>query len=69
MKLTEREKQVVIAYAENDNNMRKTAKALYMAQPNVFYHIEQIQKRTGLNARNFFDLGKLLKAAGYVGGV
>ena len=68
MKLYEREKEVLIAFAQNDNNMRKTGKALYMAQASVFYHIEQIQKRTGLNARNFFDLGKLLEAAGYIGG-
>ena len=66
MKLTEREKEVLIAYAQNDNNMRKAAKALYTEQANVWYHIEKIQRRTGLNARNFFDLRVLLEAAGYL---
>lgn len=62
MKIYDREKDILLAFAHNDNSLKKTAQALYMTIPNVHYHIEKIKKRTGLNPRNFFDLGKLLEA-------
>ena len=53
--------EIVLALA--DTGMRATAAArkLYMNHATVLYHMKLIKAITGLDPRNFYDLGKLVQ--------
>ena len=55
---------VLLAYAENDMLMTKTAEAIYRSVYTVNWHLEQIHKLTGLNPKKFYDLVKLVDIYG-----
>ena len=59
--LDERDYKIIQMMAEKNLNVSMTAEALYMHRNTVVYHIEKIKRITGLDARLFFDLHKLLK--------
>lgn len=62
--LSKRQKEIIKAFAENNMNATETAKSLYMHRNAVIYHIGEIKRKTGLNARRFYDLLKLLEIVG-----
>lgn len=57
------QKSVIIAFAENGMNVEKTARVMHYHRSNIIYHLENVEKKTGLNPRNFFDLIKLYELA------
>lgn len=59
--LTEREKDIIQTFAECNMKSMATAQALYLHRNTVVYHLEKIERETGLNPLNFYDLIKLLK--------
>ena len=61
--LTDREKKILEAYANNNMSLGKTAKALYYHKNTVLYHLKRIREKYELNPNNFYDLCKLF---GYV---
>ena len=61
--LNERQKQVVMALADNGMNHTHAAQSLYLVSSTVEYHIEQIREKTGKNADDFWDLLELVKMA------
>lgn len=61
--MTDLQKKVVIAYAENDMRLDKAAAAAHYHRNTIQYHIEQIRRKTGLNPKKFFDLVKLYRIA------
>lgn len=53
------QRKIVIAMCQNDMNVSRVARAERYHRNNIVYHLDQIQKKTGLNPRSFFDLVKL----------
>lgn len=58
--MEDRDKNLLKAYAENDMNMIKTSNVVYLHYNSIRYRFQLIQRETGLNPRNFYDLEKLL---------
>lgn len=61
--LTETEREVIIAYAENNMNTNATAAKLFRHNNGVSYILGRVKKKTGLDPRKFFDLYKLATIA------
>ena len=59
--MTERDREVLVAFADNNMNIAHTSRALYMHRNTVKYHLAKIKKNTGLNPYVFFELVCLLK--------
>lgn len=68
--MSDLDKEVVIALAENNMNESKTGRALFMSRHTVEYYEARIKQITGLDPTNFYDLHKLVEMArkkdGYV---
>ena len=60
-KLTERDWDVVMTYADNNMNALATSKAMYISDSGVEYHLAKVKELTGLNPKCFYDLVELLK--------
>ena len=58
--MEDRDKKLLKAYAENDMSMSKTSGVVYLHYNSIRYRFQLIQRETGLNPRNFYDLEKLL---------
>ena len=65
--MTDRQKEIIIALAENNMNQERAARAIYTSAPAVRYHIYRIKEITGLDPLRFFDLAKLYARAKGVG--
>lgn len=61
MMLTNTEKEFILAYAKCDMNGKRTGRQLNYHYTNVYYHLDRIQEKTGLDPRKFYDLIKLLE--------
>ena len=61
MKLTNRQKEIILAVAQCDMSLNRVAEMLYFHRNTVVYHCDAIHRNTGLNPRRFYDLEKLLK--------
>lgn len=55
---------LVLALADNRMNVSEAARALYMHRNGVAYRIKRIQRITGLDPLNFYDLHKLVEMVG-----
>ena len=58
--LTEKEVETVLAFAKCDMTVYKTAKELYFSTNAIQYRLRQVEKKTGLDPNNFYDLMKLV---------
>jgi DNA-binding NarL/FixJ family response regulator len=58
--LSERQREVVKAFSDCNMNATVTAKRTFTNRNNIYYHIREIRRKTGLNPRCFKDLKKLL---------
>lgn len=61
--LTERDREVVLAFAKNNMDAAKAARDMPMHRNSVIYHLERVKKKTGLNPLVFYDLVKLVGGA------
>lgn len=61
--MTELQEEIIIAFAENDMSIKRTADAMLYASQNIQYHLDRIKEKTGLNPRNLFDLVTLYEMA------
>ena len=59
--MTEFELKVVKMIADCDMSLQMAANKLYVHRNTLTYHIKKIKQRTGLDARRFYDLLKLLE--------
>ena len=59
--MTEFDIETILAFAENNMNIVKAAKKMYVHRNTIVYRIDKIRKETGLNAKSFYDLVKLVK--------
>ena len=58
--LTEYERRLLRAVADNDMNVTRAAKSVYVHRNSAVYHMDKIMDRTGLDPRRFRDLVRLL---------
>ena len=56
--------EIIMAFAQNDMQIKATSKQLYMSDATVAYHLSKIQRQMGWNPRKFFDLCYLVGVAG-----
>lgn len=61
--MTKEQAKIIIAFAENDMQIKAASKKLFMSDANVSYHLTKIQKQMGWNPRKFFDLCFLVGVA------
>lgn len=61
--MTEKQRQVILAMADNDMRVFRAAKSLHRNHNGLYGHFDRIYEETGLDARNFYDLVKLVEMA------
>ena len=55
--------EIIVALARNNMNISMVGREMIYNRNSISYHIDKIKKDTGLDARNFFDLGTLYALA------
>ena len=61
--MTQIRAEVILRLAENGLDITPTGKAMFLHPNTVKYHIHKIQKETGKNPRDFYDMCYLLPLA------
>ncbi len=61
--LSEKDKRIILALADNNMKWKITAYALGMHWNSVWYRLGKIYDQTDLDPRNFYDLQKLVEMA------
>jgi carbohydrate diacid regulator len=61
--LTEDEVETLLAYAENDMTILRTAKEGFLHYNTVKYRLNRVKEKTGLDPHKFYDLMKLVQMA------
>lgn len=54
-----RDKEIILAFADNGMRPSFTAKGHYLSHQGVDYHLRKVRANTGLDPRNFYQLYKL----------
>lgn len=54
---------IVVALARSNMNYMETARRTHYTKSTVMYHLDKVERKTGLNPRNFFDLHELYSIA------
>ena len=62
--MTNDDKALLRAYAENDMILEQAARQVYMHRNTAFYRFERIKKETGVDPHCFYDLVALLRKIG-----
>ena len=61
--MNQRQAKIILAFAENDMQIKATAKQLYLSDGTVAYHLKRIREQMGWNPMKFFDLCYLVGVA------
>lgn len=61
--MTLRQAEVIVSLANNNLNARAVARSMFVHYQTVYYNVKMIQRNTGLNPLDFYDLCKLLPEA------
>lgn len=62
-RMTAKQAEIILAYAECNMNTVAAGRKVYMSEGSVSYHLTQIRKQTGLNPKRFYDLCRLVGIA------
>ena len=54
----------VLAFAEYDMGIRKTARETFFHYNTIVYRLERVKEKTGLDPHRFYDLMKLVQMLG-----
>lgn len=57
---SEQKKEIILAMADCNLNIQAVKHKLFIHRNTVIYRLEKIKSETGLDARNFHDLVKLI---------
>lgn len=60
MMLSEAEINTIRSLARNGLKLQRTAAELNYSRNSILYHVIRIKEKTGLDARNFYDMTRLL---------
>ena len=58
--VTDLDMEIVQAFADNDMNVATTASSLFLHRNTVTYHLQKVERLTGLSPFKFYDLVKLV---------
>lgn len=61
--MTHLQAEVILALADNGLRINNAARETYRHHNTIRYHIAEIQKETGLNPLDFWDMQKLVPMA------
>ncbi len=61
--MDKRDAKIVIALADNNMNVSKVSRVVFMHRNSLAYHIGKIKRTTGLDPLNFYDLVELVRMA------
>jgi carbohydrate diacid regulator len=61
--MNSKEKEMILALAEHDMNISKTADGLYYHRNTITYRLNKIKEKYFLDPTNFYDLIKLVEMA------
>jgi DNA-binding PucR family transcriptional regulator len=61
--MTVRQAETIISLANNNLNMKATAREMFVHYHTVIYNIKMIRRNTGLDPLNIRDLNDLLRKA------
>ena len=53
-------KELILAFAQNNMNVSKTSRQVFMHRNTVTYRFEKIKEETGLDPLTFYDLVELV---------
>ena len=59
--LTDIDRVVIFAFAENNMSVAETARQSYLCRGSVEYHLHRVHQKTGLNPYKFYDLVELVE--------
>ena len=62
--LNDLDKTILIEYANCSMNAAKTAEKLHFHRNNITYHLKKVERFTGLNPYNFYELVQILELMG-----
>lgn len=62
--MTERDIEIVLAYAEYNMSASELARKMFFHRNTVVYHLKKVKKETGLDPCKFYDLVELVKKYG-----
>ena len=62
--LTDKQCEVINALAFSGMNAAEAARTLGQHRNTILYHMQEIEQKTGLNPKDFFDLQELYAIAG-----
>ena len=60
-RLTEKDKQIILALADNNMNVDATSRATHLHRNTIDYRLFVIFRQTDLDPHNFYDLHKLVQ--------
>lgn len=61
MNLTEKEKEVILGFANGNMNIGECARLMYVHRNTVYYYFGKIKEKAGLDPQNFYDLCELVE--------
>ena len=61
--MTKQQAKIILAFAENDMEIKATAEQLYMSDGTIAYHLKRIREQIGWNPKKFYDLCYLVGVA------
>jgi carbohydrate diacid regulator len=61
-KISDLDRLVLLAYAENNMDASKTSRNEYMHRNTVIYHLHRVNEKTGFDPFKFYDLLQLINA-------
>lgn len=61
--MTKLQAEIIVALADNQLKITEAAKKLFMHRTTVGYHVRKIQKATGKNPLDFYDMCDLFPTA------
>lgn len=61
--MTKRQAKIILAFAENNMQIKATAQQLYLSDGTVSYHLKRIRDQIGWNPMKFYDLCFLVGVA------
>lgn len=65
-KLKDTDIQIIIEFANNDMDVSKTSRQIFLHRNSIVYRLKKIERLTGLNPFRFYDLIQLLQLIGII---
>lgn len=59
--MNETDKEIILAFAENNMNVCETARKSVYHRNSIDYHLRNIKHKTGLDPKRFYDLVELVR--------